>query len=64
MFSLHYQFIRSMGFTMTIEQARANYIQALQKAHRHHRAIAECDELCEIGSTEATENFKKDKESI
>ncbi len=49
---------------MTIEQARANYIQALQKAHRHHRAIAECDELCEIGSTEATENFKKDKESI
>ena len=49
---------------MTIEQARNEYIQALQKAHRHHRAIAECDELCELGSNEATENFEKAKAQI
>jgi hypothetical protein len=49
---------------MTIEQARSEYIQALQKAHRHHRAIAACDELCEMGSNEATENFEEAKASI
>jgi hypothetical protein len=48
---------------MTYEQAKSEYATAVQKAHKHHSAIAPCDEYCSIASQEAKVAFESAKES-
>jgi len=48
---------------MTADQARAEFTAALIKAHRHHNAIAPCDEACVIGCAEAKAAFDAAKEN-
>jgi hypothetical protein len=46
---------------MTREQARAEYLQALYKIHKHS-AITPCDEYCDIGDAEALITYRTAQE--